>query len=623
MKPFVKVVKVKEPWESAYELMNGIVEEDLVGKKVLLKPNVGFDGPAKTGLCTHPEVIRGLIRYFKDKGAKEVIVGDSSVIGVNTVQALHSAGIYGVCEEEGVTCMDLNDSSPVEMKIKDGYVVDSILLSSIVYDVDIVVSVGVMKTHMHTGASLSIKNMKGAMYKREKNKLHRLTKGAPEGATEKALDYGILDLTTICYPDYAVVDGVVGVEGFGPSGGTPRPFGILVASKNPVACDMVCLKLMGIPLENVGHVKLVAEREGLTYEDLAVEPENYGDYAEKFLTPEDARLQLNCDNLIYVDESACSACHATLTQFLRYHSDKFKDDEEPIYIFAGKDLDEEEIKSKGDKAYLLGACTSKFRHIAPYCKGCPPVTSELLKLVKKMTGVTVNYLGHSAFNIATKDYRILIDPFISKNDLCDKKVEEIDATHICVSHGHENHVGDTIEIKKNTDAEVYCTEEVGEKILGEIETVRGNIGGIIKTEFGSVKFVSALHSSGVEGGVACGFLLDIEGIKVYHAGDTGLSMDMKLLAHENIDIALLPIGGTYTMDIHDAVDAVEMIKPKIVIPMHYNTHLRIQQDPNVFKNLVEQQTDFKVQILNPGEFFTYSQDGSEVVANATWEGGIL
>ena len=88
----------------------------------------GFEGPAKSGLCTHPEVIRGLIRFFKDQGAAEIITGDSSVIGVNSLQALKSAGIYEVCEQEGVKCIDLNDSAPVEMKIKNGYVVDSICL---------------------------------------------------------------------------------------------------------------------------------------------------------------------------------------------------------------------------------------------------------------------------------------------------------------------------------------------------------------------------------------------------------------------------------------------------------------------------------------------------------------
>lgn len=239
MDAFVKVRKGDDPCTLAEEILVDVVNEDLKGKSVLLKPNVGFVGREKSGLCTHPEIIRGLIRFLKTREVSKIFVGDSSVIGVDTIEALRSAGILQVCEEEGAICMDLNSSNPVDMKIKNGHVVDSILLSSIVFEVDTVISVGVMKNHMHTGASLSIKNMKGAMYKREKNKLHRLTKKPPEGAKERSLDFGILDLTSVLYPNYSVIDGTVGMEGFGPSGGTPKEVGLILASSNPVACDPV------------------------------------------------------------------------------------------------------------------------------------------------------------------------------------------------------------------------------------------------------------------------------------------------------------------------------------------------------------------------------------------------
>lgn len=622
MKPFVKVIRGQEPCRAAYEAIQAVCTYPVQGKKILLKPNTGFDGPAMSGLCTHPEIIRGLIRFFQEQGAAEILVGDSSVIGVDSVQALKSAGIWEVCQQEGVRCMDLNDSPPVEMRIRDSHVVDSLLLSSVIYEVDLVVSVPVMKTHMYTGATLGIKNMKGAMYKREKNKLHRLTRPAPAGATERALDYGILDLTTVCYPHITVVDGIVGGEGFGPSGGTPRPFGVVVASENPAACDMVALRLMGLSLSEVGHVKLVAQREGLTYDNIRVEPADYQQYAVQFLTAAQAKLNLSCKGLVYRDESACSACHATLTQLLRYHADKF-DQDEPAYLFAGKDLREEEILARGDKAFLIGNCTARFRELAPFCKGCPPVTSEILKLVKGMTGVTVNYLGHSAFNLTTKDYRIVIDPYLSGNPLAATKWEELAATHLCVTHAHDDHLGDTAAIAKATGAPVYCIPELARHFLSTLPTVTGNLGGTLKTEFGWVKFIPALHSSGVEGGIACGFLLEIEGIKIYHAGDTALTNDMALLAREKIDIALLPIGGTYTMGIEDAVTAVELICPKVAIPMHYNTFLSIQQDPLLFKELVEARTDTCVELLAPGEHFLYNNQKGPVVANATWEGGVL
>ncbi|MGL4791549.1 MAG: DUF362 domain-containing protein, partial [Anaerotignaceae bacterium] len=528
MKPYVKVIKVTDPCKSAYEATSAVVKENVSGKKILLKPNTGFDGAPMSGLCNHPEFVRGVIRFFKDNNAGEIFVGDSSVIGVNSLQALKSAGIYDVCQEEGVHCMDLNESGPIEKKIENGYVVDSILLSRILYDVDIIVCLPVMKTHMYTGASLSIKNMKGGMYKREKNKLHRLTKSAPEGRTEKVLDFGILDLTTVLYPDYAITDGIIGMEGFGPSGGTPRPFGYITASASPVACDMVSLKMMGLTLEEVGHVKLVAERDNITYDNIVVEPMDYEKWCENFVTPSQARLSLNCDNLEYIDESACSACHATLTQFLRYHSDKFKDGEK-ISIFAGKDLSEEEIKSKGDKAYLVGSCTAKFRHLAPFCNGCPPVTSEMLKMIWNMYGVTINSIGQDIFLFQTMNYKIMINPFFTENSEIRASIEDFAPTHICLSNYANGRINDTIKLATKNNSEVYINE-FPEDAFGEINVVNSKIDERIKCEFGSIHWVATKDNK------ACaGILLDIEGVRIYYGFDSIENTNLDVLKKNGVD----------------------------------------------------------------------------------------
>ena len=136
--------------------------------RVLLKVNSGFKGPARSGLCTSPDVVSGLIRYFKEQGAGRVLVGDSSIVGVEGMEALDAAGILEVCRREDVECVDLNAYGPLERRVPDGVMVDSILFSALLAECDIVVSVPVMKTHMYTGASLSIKNMKGAMWRRRR-----------------------------------------------------------------------------------------------------------------------------------------------------------------------------------------------------------------------------------------------------------------------------------------------------------------------------------------------------------------------------------------------------------------------------------------------------------------------
>lgn len=215
----------------------------------------------------------------------------------------------------------------------------------------------------------------------------------------------------------------------------------------------------------------------------------------------------------------------------------------------------------------------------------------------------IEFLGHACFLLESSDSKILIDPFLTGNELATKTADQIEADYIFVTHGHDDHVGDTINIAKRTGATVGAVVEVAKHLFTPvgIKTLVGNIGGKQETPYGSVKFVPASHESGVPGALACGFVLEISGKKIYHAGDTGLVAEMQFLADEGIDVALLPIGDFYTMGPEDAVKAVEMIKPKRVIPMHYNTFPAIQQDPHVFKQAVEAQNLCEVTILNPGE----------------------
>ncbi|NLY68010.1 MAG: metal-dependent hydrolase [Tissierellia bacterium] len=204
----------------------------------------------------------------------------------------------------------------------------------------------------------------------------------------------------------------------------------------------------------------------------------------------------------------------------------------------------------------------------------------------------ITYLGHAAFLVEEGDFKAIIDPFITGNPLAKTDVNSIKGlTHIFVSHGHGDHLGDTVELAKANDALVISNAEICGYLSGKgLKTHAMHIGGRHKFDFGTVKFTPALHGSGistdegtVDGGNPCGFVIEIGGKKLYHAGDTGLTMDMKLLEEENIDVALLPIGGNYTMDIDDAVRAVDFIKPKVTIPMHYDTFPVIKADPEEFK----------------------------------------
>lgn len=208
----------------------------------------------------------------------------------------------------------------------------------------------------------------------------------------------------------------------------------------------------------------------------------------------------------------------------------------------------------------------------------------------------ITYLGHAAIIIEEGSFKCIVDPYLTGNPLCPVNVDDVTGlTHVFVTHGHGDHIGDTVELARANDALVIANAEISDYLAGKgLRTHGMHIGGRKKFDFGTVKLTPALHGSGIDdggvklcGGNPCGFLIEVGGKKVYHAGDTGLTMDMKLLDAEGIDIAFMPIGGNYTMDIDDAVRAVEFVKPKKAVPMHYNTFGLIEADPQDFKDKVK------------------------------------
>jgi uncharacterized protein (DUF362 family) len=368
------------PLTLAYDAINSVFDDDVRGKKVLLKPNTGRKGPARSGLCTHPEVIRGLIYFFQEKGAAEIFVGDGPLFGVDEWEALAASGITEVCQDTGAICVDLDDYQPMIMPIKNHVIADKLKISSFVREVDLVVSVPVIKTHMYTGVTLSIKNMKGCLYKMEKTKLHRIDKAPPDRKKGLTLDYGIADMAEILMPHYAVIDGIVCMEGFGPSAGNEITLDVVVASKNAIAADLIAVKLMGMEWEEIPHLNLVREKFGPSYEDIAVEPPDFMKFSKKFEPASQLKLKVVYPNIGIVEKGACSACSATIMAFLKAHGHKFPV-EMKFTLAAGKDLAEEDVI--GDATYLIGNCTAATAKNGDFmfCKGCPPVGSSLLSFI--------------------------------------------------------------------------------------------------------------------------------------------------------------------------------------------------------------------------------------------------
>ena len=214
----------------------------------------------------------------------------------------------------------------------------------------------------------------------------------------------------------------------------------------------------------------------------------------------------------------------------------------------------------------------------------------------------LKFLGHACFLLDDGTNQVLTDPFLTGNGLAAASADQVEADFIFVTHGHGDHTGDAEAIAKRTDATVCCTVDLAEGVFGPagVKTQVGNLGGRIPMPFGSAKFFQAIHGSGVPGCLTCGFIFEMGGKKIYHAGDTALMSDMALLADEEIDVALLPIGDVFTMGPEDALRAVKMIRPKLVVPMHYNTFPPIAQDPEAFAASVRA-AGFQAQVLRPGE----------------------
>lgn len=222
----------------------------------------------------------------------------------------------------------------------------------------------------------------------------------------------------------------------------------------------------------------------------------------------------------------------------------------------------------------------------------------------------VSFHGHAIIKIETQGKTILFDPFIKGNDLTDLVIDEVKPDVIILTHGHNDHVGDTVELAKKHHALVIANADLATVLSWQgVERIHGmNIGGAYEFEFGKVKMTPALHGSGYTTadnqlmycGQPAGILFTAEGKTIYHAGDTALYSDMKLIGERHpIDVAFVPIGDNFTMGPEDAALAVQFLKAKLAVPIHYDTFPPIKQNPHHFLELLPNGNG---RVLQPGEY---------------------
>lgn len=373
-RPFVCVTAGAGPYENTRAALAQLNLSPVSGKRVLLKPNAGRAVAFGKGITTHPLVMAAAIDAFREAGA-QVAIGESPITGVETLDAFEQCGIAEVATQRNCPLIDMDNRPGVIVPITDGIAIKQIRVCPEVLEYDVIVSIPVMKMHMHTGVTLSVKNMKGCLWRRSKVDLHMLPK-IPDW-NEKSLDIAITDMASVLLPHLSIIDGTIGMEGLGPSAGTPKELGVVVAGVDPFAADAVACELMGLSAYDIPHLRLGAER-GCGIIDLTkinITPDNWSDYRQPFALPP-KNLSLEFPNVNILDMQSCSACQASLLLFLKKHGERLfgeQDGDEEIPIAIGKGHE-----SLPENTICIGNCTSKFRNGRLFIPGCPPVVSEIL-----------------------------------------------------------------------------------------------------------------------------------------------------------------------------------------------------------------------------------------------------
>ncbi len=381
IRPVCSIEKNKNIKRAVYEALSKIELPDLSEKRILLKPNVGRNVGKNLGINTSPDVVEAVFYYLREKYPARYYLGDSPITGVKSREAFVSSGYQSLMDHEDIVYIDLDDKKPIHLKIPGGRILKAVKVSGYFHNFDYVISIPVLKMHMHTGATLSFKNMKGLIYKKEKVKLHQLHCAEEVKQGYKELDIAIADLSNAMAPDLVVIDAYYALEGMGPSAGDRKKLDTIIASTDFLAADLTALAIVNLDIDHVPHLKLIAEKKnGLSsINDIQTIPADISPFRTAFKTPP-TEIKINNCKVNLLDVGSCSACLSSIFEFIKNNEplvQEYFDAYGQLNIAVGKDIPD---PSKG--TFICGNCSIHRKNRGVFIKGCPPTQSSIKEMIE-------------------------------------------------------------------------------------------------------------------------------------------------------------------------------------------------------------------------------------------------
>lgn len=360
---------------AALDLIGGIEQVVRPGDTVFIKPNFCVSIPPETGVITDPGIIDILIPIVQASGPAKLMVGDSTVVGFDTSQVFKELNLVGRFERLGATLINLDQDEVVEVAVPDGAVLDKIKVFRTPYESDVIISVPTMKTHILTGVTLGLKNMKGILPDEMKKTMHRV--GAKRKVQDYELEHAIADLNSVRRPNLTVIDGFTANEGYEPGtpgiGGTPVEFNTVVAGVDPVSVDAVASYLMGFDPDEIKHIVYARNRKiGIGVLDqiqvLGTSPE---DLRREFKRPSLQGIVFDFKDVVMIAGEGCSGCREAALIGLSALTEPELEEIGKAAVILGTGVGPSE-QTVGKRLFLVGNCTFKSPLEGVRVEGCPP-----------------------------------------------------------------------------------------------------------------------------------------------------------------------------------------------------------------------------------------------------------